>query len=198
MAQEQTTVAVQRHLDALAEGVPAEPVIRQLLDQALGRLQALCTNLLFRGYPWLALPPVNLRPEELLGGVAERLLQAMQEIRPQTVRQFFALANQHIRWELNDLSQRLDKQPPKAPLSDGAVPAPANTASELSPEGRRMLEAIDHLPEEEREAFDLVRIQGLTYLEATEVLGVSVETVQRHLNRSLVLLAEQLDDLRPT
>jgi RNA polymerase sigma-70 factor (ECF subfamily) len=78
------------------------------------------------------------------------------------------------------------------------VSAPAKTASELSPEGRRMLEAIDHLPEEEREVFDLVRIQGLTYLEATEVLGVSAETVQRHLNRSLVHLAEQLDDLRPT
>jgi RNA polymerase sigma-70 factor (ECF subfamily) len=149
MAQEQTTVAVQRHHDALAEGVPAEPVIRQLL----GRPQALCTNLLFRGYPWLALPPVNLRPEDLLGGVAERLLKATQEVRPQSVRQFFALANQHIRWELNDLSQRLDKQPPTAPLSDGAVPGPANTASELSPEGRRMLEAIDHLPEEEREVF---------------------------------------------
>ena len=168
-----------------------------LLDRAVGRLQALCINLLYRGYPRLALPPVNLQPEELLGGVVERLLKAMREVRPQTVRQFFALANQHIRWELNDLARRLDKQPPAAPLSEGAVPDAASTASELSPEGRRMLEAIDQLPEDEREAFGLIRIQGLTYPEATEVLGVSVKTVQRRLNRALVLLAEQLDDLRP-
>ena len=60
-----------------------------------------------------------------------------------------------------------------------------------------MLEAIDGLPEDEREVFDLVRIQGLTQAEAAEVLGVSAKTVQRRLNRGLLLLAEQLDDLRP-
>ena len=47
-----------------------------------------------------------------------------------------------------------------------------------------MLEAIDGLPEDEREVFDLVRIQGLTQAEAAEVLGVSAKTVQRRLNRA--------------
>ena len=47
-----------------------------------------------------------------------------------------------------------------------------------------MLEAIDRLPEDEREVFGLVRIQGLTQAEAAEVLGVSSKTVQRRLNRS--------------
>ena len=54
-----------------------------------------------------------------------------------------------------------------------------------------MLEAIDDLPEDEREAFDLVRIQGMTQAEAAEVLGVSAETVKRRLNRGLLLLAER-------
>ena len=61
-----------------------------------------------------------------------------------------------------------------------------------------MLEAIDRLPEEEREAFGLVRIQALSHGEATEVLGVSAKTVQRRLNRSPVLLAKELDHLRPS
>jgi RNA polymerase sigma-70 factor (ECF subfamily) len=61
-----------------------------------------------------------------------------------------------------------------------------------------MLGAIDGLPEVEREVFDLVRIQGLTYAEAAGVVGVSVKTVQRRLNRARLLLAEQLADLRPT
>jgi RNA polymerase sigma-70 factor (ECF subfamily) len=60
-----------------------------------------------------------------------------------------------------------------------------------------MLAAIDSLPEGEREAFDLVRIQGLTQAEAADVLGISAATVNRRLNRGLQLLAEALSDLRP-
>ena len=60
-----------------------------------------------------------------------------------------------------------------------------------------MLEAIGDLPEEEREAFDLVRIQGMTQAEAAHVLGVSAETVKRRLSRGLRLLAEQRADLSP-
>jgi hypothetical protein len=48
-----------------------------------------------------------LQVDELLGAVAERLLKALREVRPGTVRQLFALADQHMRWELNDLARRL-------------------------------------------------------------------------------------------
>jgi RNA polymerase sigma-70 factor (ECF subfamily) len=60
-----------------------------------------------------------------------------------------------------------------------------------------MIKAIEGLPDEEREAFELVRIQGLSYAEAAEVTGVSTKTVQRRLNRARLLLAEELADLRP-
>ena len=60
-----------------------------------------------------------------------------------------------------------------------------------------MLEAIDNLPEDEREVFGLVRLQGLTQVEAAEVLDVSAKTVQRRLNRASLLLAEELNNLRP-
>ena len=77
------------------------------------------------------------------------------------------------------------------------MPGPESSASLLSPAGRRMLEAIENLPEEEQEVFGLVRIQGLTQAESATILGVSTKTVQRRLNRSLLLLAEQLRDLQP-
>jgi len=192
-----TTILVQHYLDALAVDAPADPIIRALLDRAILRLRTLCTNLLYRSYPRLTQPPVNLQPDELLSGVVERLLKAMREVHPQTVRQFFALANRHMRWELNDLARRLDEQPAAVKLDEELVPAPASSGSGLSPEGQRMLEAIDKLPEEEREVFSLVQIQGLTQVEAAEILGVSSKTVQRRLNRSFVLLTEQLEDLRP-
>jgi RNA polymerase sigma factor (sigma-70 family) len=197
MAEEGTTAVVQCYLDELADNAPAEPVVRALLERAVRRLHLHCTTLLHRSYPRLMRPPLNLQADEMLSAVVERLLKALREARPANVRQFFALASQHMRWELNDLARRLDEQPCAVELLDGGVPAPADSSSGLTADGRRMIEAIADLPEDEREAFDLVRIQGMTQAEAAEVLGVSAMTVNRRLNRSLRLLAERLSDLRP-
>jgi RNA polymerase sigma-70 factor (ECF subfamily) len=139
----------------------------------------------------------NLQADELLGAVVERLLTALRQARPATARQFFALASQHMRWELNDMARRLEEQPTAAELREELVPAPASSDSGLSPDGRRILEAIEGLPEGEREAFDLVKIQGLTQAEAAEVLGVSLRTLKRWVSRSLRLLTARLGDLGP-
>jgi RNA polymerase sigma-70 factor (ECF subfamily) len=197
MSAESTNAAVQRYLDALAGDQPAEPIVRALLDRSVRRLQQLCVSLLYRKYRRLTLPPVNLQPEEMLDAVVERLLRAMRSIRPQTVRQFFALVNQHMRWELNDVARRLDEQPSAVQVREDQLPAPPSSDSVLTSDGRRMLRAIDDLPEDEREVFGLVHVQGMSQGEAAEVLGVSVRTVQRRLNRSVLLLAKELEDLRP-
>ena len=177
MSDEHTTAVVQRYLDELAADSSAEPIVRALLDQSVRRLQLLCATLLYRSYPRLTRPPLNLQADELLGAVAERLLKAMREVRPRNVRQFFALANQHMRWELNDLARRLDEQPSVVELREDSALAPLSSGSGLTPNGSRMLEAIETLPEEEREAFGLVRVQGMTLAEAARLLGVSVGTV---------------------
>src|SRR3954451_11188069 len=158
-----TTLAVQRFLDELA-GVkgdaPAEPIVRALLASAVDPLHLICTAMLFRSYPRLTRPPLNLQADEMLSSVVERLLKAMRQVHPQTVRQFFALANQHMRWELNDLARRLDKEARQVELRESLVGAPAESnASQLSINAQRILQAIEGLPEEEREVFDLVRIQ---------------------------------------
>ncbi|HEV3259156.1 MAG TPA: sigma-70 family RNA polymerase sigma factor [Gemmataceae bacterium] len=197
MSEEPTTAAVQRYLDALAGDQPAEPIVRALLDRAVRRLHMLCANLLYRSYRRLTLPPLNVQPEELLGAVVERLLKAMRSVRPQTVRQFFALVNQHMRWELNDLARRLDEQPSLVSLDSEKLAAPSSSGCVLTPNGRRMLQAIEQLPENEREVFELVRIQALTQVEVAKVLGTSSKTVQRRLNHSLLLLAKELKGLRP-
>jgi RNA polymerase sigma-70 factor (ECF subfamily) len=141
---------------------------------------------------------VNLEADELLGSVVAGLLTALRTTRPPTVRRFFALANQHIRWHLSALARRLDERPAAAALAkSGLAASPSSSASGLSPDGRRMLEVIEGLPEDEREVFDLVGIQGLTHAEAAAVVGVSEKTVQRRLNRARFLLAQRLADLRP-
>jgi RNA polymerase sigma factor (sigma-70 family) len=198
MHDEATTTIIQRYLDALPGDPATEPIIRELLERAVGRLRLLCANLLYRSYPRLTRPPVNLETDELLGGVVAGLLAALRATHPPTVRRFFALANQHMRWQLNDLARRLDEQPAAAALPDtGVAGPPSSTGTGLTPDGRRMLGAIEGLPEDEREIFDLVGIQGLTHAEAAGVVGVSEKTVQRRLHRARLLLVERLADLRP-
>jgi RNA polymerase sigma-70 factor (ECF subfamily) len=197
MIESTTSVVVQRYLNELAGESPAEPIVRALLDKSVRRLHVLCSTWLFEKYPRLTRPPLNLDADEMLSALIERLLKALRLVRPQTVRQFFGLANRHIRWELNDLARRLDKQTAVLELPSDDVPAPASSDSGLSDDGRRMLEAIDRLPDDEREAFDLVRIQGLSHTEASEIIGVTPLTVKRRLNRGLRLLAKQLGDLEP-
>lgn len=193
-----TTIVIQHYLDALPGDGSGEPLVRELLERAAGRLRMLCANFLHKSYPRLARPPVNLETDELLAGVVAGLLTALRATHPLTVRRFFALANQHMRWQLNDLARRLDERPVAAGLTDGGVAAPwQSSVSVLGPDGRRMLEVIDGLPDDEREVFDLVGIQGLTHAEAATVVDVSEKTVQRRLNRARLLLAERLADLRP-
>jgi RNA polymerase sigma factor (sigma-70 family) len=195
-----TTAVVQRYLDDLGDASSpssAEPIIRDLLAQSVERLQQLCATMLFRSYPRLTRPPLNLQLDEMLSAVVERMLKAMRSVHPQSTRQFFALANQHMRWELNDLARRLDHQAHAQQMRDSLVAAPPeSSASQPSPNTLRILEAIESLAVEEREVFDLVRIQGMTQPDAAALLGVSAKTVQRRLNRGLLLLAEKLGDLQ--
>jgi RNA polymerase sigma-70 factor (ECF subfamily) len=198
MGQEhRTTGIVQQYLNELNGNSPAEPVVRALLARSVERLQMLCASMLYRDYQRLTRPPTNLQPEELLSALLERLIKAMREARPPTVRQFFGLANQHIRWELNSLARSLDERTRMVELREELVPAPENSESGLSPNTRRMLEAIENLPAEEREVFELVRLQGMTYVEAADIVGATDRTVHRRLSRALVLLSGKLADLEP-
>ncbi|MBL8748048.1 MAG: sigma-70 family RNA polymerase sigma factor [Planctomycetes bacterium] len=192
-----TTLAVQRLLDDLGDrrGPPADPVIRELLVRSVDRLQFLCARLLRRHYPRLTRRPAYLDTGDVLGALTGRLLRALDEVKPHTVRQFFALANKHLRWELNDIARRIDSQPiAHAPVLDPADPQPPTSTGEGATL-HRILQAIEALPEEEREVFELVRLQGLTHAEAATALEVAEKTVQRRLRRGLLLLSETLGDL---
>jgi len=200
MESTRTTAVVQRYLDELrghSKDASAAPIVRELLEESARRLHFLCTLMLRRNYPRLARPPLNLQAEEMLGAVAERLIKALRECRPANVRAFFALANQHMRWELNDLARRLDQHAPPVEMGEDLVVVERASESGLTANTRRILAALDSLDQDEREVFGLIRIQGLTHAEAASVLGVSTKTVQRRLNRGRVLLVKLLQDLRP-
>jgi RNA polymerase sigma-70 factor (ECF subfamily) len=200
--EERTTAVVARYLNELA-GLSgddsAEPIIRALLSGSARRLHLLSATLLRRNYPRLSKPPMNLEAEEMLSGVVERMMKALRKVHPTTVREFFALANQHMRWELNEFARRLDREAHAVELRESSVGPPVigENSSRISPNAARIMQAIESLPEDERETFCLVRVQGMTHADAAEVQGVSAKTVQRRLARTLPLLAAQLQDLRP-
>jgi RNA polymerase sigma factor (sigma-70 family) len=195
-----TSIAVEHYLHDLAElqgDYAAEPVVRALLSRSVDRLHMLCSTMLFQHYPRLTRPPLNLRADELLSAVVERLIKALRDARPTNVRHFFALANQHMRWELNDLARRLDHQARSVELAESMAAAPPDSSdSQLTPNAGRILAAIEGLPEDAREVFSMVRIQGMSQKEAANILGVSAKTIQRRLNRGLALLATELGDLK--
>lgn len=201
LSTQHTTLVIQQYLNELnrAASTVAEPLVRRVLDRSVTRLHWLCELMLHRHFPRLVNGPVNLTPDELLSGVVERLLKAMREVHPETVRQFFALANRHMRWELLDLARRLDGEGHAAEIRDSHLAAshPLSTDA-TSTKARRILDAIEALPDEEREVFTLIRIQELTRAEVAEIAGISEKTVQRRLKRGLILLHQALHDIDPT
>lgn len=61
---------------------------------------------------------------------------------------------------------------------------------------RRLHEALASLSEPERQAFVLVRLSGLSYREAADVLGVQISALKMRLMRGHQHLTELLDDLK--
>jgi RNA polymerase sigma-70 factor (ECF subfamily) len=129
---------------------------------------------------------------DVLQNAVLRLLRALRDVRPATPRDFFALASMQLRRELIDLARHFhgpngiaanhQSLPLEAP-EPAAAEEPASLAhwSELH-------EQIEALPDEEREVVGLLFYQGLSQADASEVLNISVRTVQRRWHAALVKL----------
>lgn len=59
----------------------------------------------------------------------------------------------------------------------------------------RIFKSIRHLPPKCQEVFTLSKVNGLTYTEIAESLGISIKTVENHMGKALKILRDQLRDL---
>jgi RNA polymerase sigma factor (sigma-70 family) len=175
-------------LDRLKQG--DDTARRELLATAAHRLEQLTRSML-KHY-------ARLRRWEQTGDVLHnaliRLDRALRDVTPESPLQFYRLAALQIRRELIDLARHY--YGPQGPgrghhtnadhTGDGnsSLP-PAYERGDVSGEPSRLAawtefhEKAEQLPEEEREVFDLVWYQGLSYPEAAAVLNVSAKTVMR-------------------
>jgi RNA polymerase sigma factor (sigma-70 family) len=197
---ENRSLSLQRCLDRLHGG--DEAARRELFNHAGERLTQI-TRTMLRDYPRLKRWE---QTDDVLQNALIRLLRALQTVTPASLRDFYRLATLQIRRELIDLvrhyfgpegrgakhaTNRIKKEsgdsvpPPYEPAD------PADEPSRLAAWGE-FHEQIEHLPDDEREVFDLVWYQGLSHTEAAELLGVSVKTVKRRWQAACLRLHEAL------
>jgi RNA polymerase sigma-70 factor (ECF subfamily) len=199
------TLQVQAYLDRLRGG--DEAARDELLNCACERLRRL-TRKMIKGYPkvhrWE-------QTDDVLQNAVLRLQRTLQQMTVATARDFFRLAALHIRRELLDLARHYygpqgagahHASHAEPPDESGQVPTPADSPDVTHEPGRLAAwsafhEAAAALPDEEREAFDLLWYQGLTQAEAAELLHVNVRTIKRRWLSARMKLQDALQGQVP-
>lgn len=148
--------------------------------------------------------------DDVVQNVALRLYRTLESVTPESTRDFLRLASLNIRRELLDLSRHyfgpqglgtLHASTPDDTSANGNGGRNDPSARADDPAG---LEAwaefhrqVDALPDEEREAFDLIWYQGLPRAEAAELLGVSERTLMRRWQAARLAIFDALDGQLP-
>jgi RNA polymerase sigma factor (sigma-70 family) len=180
-----TTLIVNRQLDRLRAG--DLKALDEMIRLAQGRLEMLAHRALLR------FPRVHRFNEtsDILQAASVRLWQALRSVTPNDARHFFALASQHIRWELLSLQEKLNQAGPlaanhatQAGQADSSAVSPIDNAANGDPlsnwaDRQAVLEAIAKLPVALRELVDLYIIQELPRAEVANLLDVSERQVNR-------------------
>lgn len=137
--------------------------------------------------------------DDLLQKTLVRLHRAIQVLKPVTTRAFMTIALQNMRWALKDLSRDMHNRLDKLGHAKAIAKAPSvdDEPSTLL-EWAHFHDAIEKLPQEERETFDLIYYGGLGQEQAAEILCVSARTIKRRWRLARILLARALDNEWPS
>jgi len=100
------------------------------------------------------------------------------------------LAVDHMRLQARRLIQRTTGED----LADIPEDRPSlEDAASAKQSVDRLRQAVAELPERTRQIFTLVRLEGLSYAQTAERLGVSESSVQKHLAKALERIMERVD-----
>jgi RNA polymerase sigma factor (sigma-70 family) len=172
-----------------------EAARQELIHCAYERLRCLARVILNESFPRLKTPPALLETTDVTNEMALAMYQVLVEIKPETVRDFFRLAAQRIRWLLLDRAKQSDRA-----LRHLRATRPADEPAEgYDPPARltALYRQIDELPENEREVVDMLYFHGLSQVEAATMLGVTERTVRRYWTAARLKLMQGLKDLLP-
>jgi RNA polymerase sigma-70 factor (ECF subfamily) len=113
-------------------------------------------------------------------------LQLEQTFRAYLIRSTRNRALNHIRHQ-----RIVEREAASAAVDPRTSPSPEDEVLGVELE-RAVRDAIDGLPEDCREVFQLSREQGLKYAEIATVLDVSIKTVEKRMGQALAQLRERL------
>ena len=120
-----------------------------------------------------------------------RLHRSLEDVKPESVAQFFALAATQIRRTLLDMARHYFG--PEGPGTYQHLDVDAASDEPVSPQQWvEFYEVLDTLPEEERTVVDLLWFEGLTQAEAAIALGVNERTIRRRWYSARYLLHKVL------
>lgn len=194
---------LQEHLARIKEGDTAavDDARGEIIRLASGRLELLARRMLRRNE--------RLRRWEQTGDVLQnalvRLHRALETVKPDSVRQLFGLAAAQIRRELVDLARHhfgplgeaahhhSEGRFQEDERADRRHPADRTGEPTTLAEWTDFHEKVSHLPDTEREVFQLLWYEGMTQEEAAEILGVTSRTVKNRWRSAKLMLREMLE-----
>jgi RNA polymerase sigma factor (sigma-70 family) len=149
--------------------------------------------------------------DDVVQNVAMRLYRTLESVTPENTRDFFRLASLNIRRELLDLAKHYYGPHGQGTLhtskrggSDGEGQPPGESDPPDLTQDPDRLDAwsefhrqVDALPDDLREAFDLIWYQELPRAEAADLLGVSERTLMRRWQEARIALFDALDGRLP-
>jgi RNA polymerase sigma-70 factor (ECF subfamily) len=202
---EDNATQTQALLNLAAEG--NEEALDRLITRASERLLKL-TRRMLRTYPQLRRWE---QTDDVFQNAVIRLHRSLKKVKPDSARNLFGLAALEIRRTLIDLCRhhfgpegaagryQSDIQGRSDDGNDGVLqhePDRQEDAESLAT-WSRFHEAVESLPEDEREVTHLVWYGGLTQAEVASVLGISVPTVKRRWYRARLQLHNSMEGQMP-
>jgi RNA polymerase sigma-70 factor (ECF subfamily) len=204
MSESNQSTQIQRCIDRMLSGDAAAR--DELMAHAADRLNRL-TRKMVQDFPGVHRWE---QTDDVLQNAALRLCRTLGEFQPQTAADFFRLASMQIRRELVDLARRYSgpaglgaNHASRAHLGQESAAALVLEPSDHTHDPDRLAEwtdfhrEVEALPEEEREAFDLLFYQGLSQAEAADLLDVSERTIKRRWQSARMRLVQALGARMP-
>jgi RNA polymerase sigma-70 factor (ECF subfamily) len=199
------TTEIQPWLDLLRAGDAAAP--DQIINHSCERLRRLARKML-GGFPRLRRWE---QTDDVLQNAMVRLHRSLAEVKPESVQQFIGLAATQVRRTLIDLARHhfgpqgqaahhhTEGLGASADDTGGLVrTCPAKSCQPDTLESWTCFhQAVEGLPEPEREAFGLLWYEGMTQREASVVLGITERTVRRRWQSARCLLYEAMQGEMP-
>lgn len=132
--------------------------------------------------------------DDLVQMTMERALRSKRQWTPGTRLDSWAFRIMRNLW-IDTVRSRSRKQKHEAPEQDGqAIGEDPRDAMDASIELKRMMAAMQRLPQEQREVVALILVEGFGYAETAQMLGLPIGTVSSRLVRGRTALLEMVGD----